>query len=60
MLARELDMVVYGDRCFWTKPERLPISADDLRRLVGELAVDMRINVELYLAGSSQIFHGRS
>jgi hypothetical protein len=59
MLLGELDMVVYGDQSTWMKPERHSISADDLRRLVGELASDMRINIELDLAGASQVFRGR-
>lgn len=59
MLTGELDMVVYGGESTWTKPECLPVPADDLQRLVGELARDLRINVELDLAGSSRIFRGR-
>jgi hypothetical protein len=60
MLHGELDMVVYGDRSTWTKPERHRIPADDLRRLVGELAQDMHINIELQFADGSQVFYGRS
>jgi hypothetical protein len=59
MLTGGLDMVVYGDQSTWTMPGRDSITAEDLRRLVGELARDMRINVELDLAGASQVFRGR-
>lgn len=59
MLTGELDVIVYGDQSAWTKPERASISAEDLCRLVGELAREMRINVELDLGGSAQVFSGR-
>jgi hypothetical protein len=59
MLTGELDMIVYGDQSTWTKPEHDLISAEDLRRLVGELAREMAINIELDLAGAAEIFRGR-
>lgn len=59
MLVGELDMVVYGESCRWARPERRAISAEDLQRLVGELATEMRIDVELDVGGSSTVFRGR-
>ena len=59
MLIGEFDMVIYGDQSTWVKPEPSSLAIQDVIRLVGELARDMRINVQLDFGGSSQVFRGR-
>jgi len=59
MLVGDLDMVVYGHLCRWSRPEKRPVQRHELQRLVAELATEMRIDVQLDLEGSSTVLRGR-
>jgi hypothetical protein len=55
MLVREIDMVIYGERCAWTSPERRPMARADVTRLTQELANEMRIKIDVAFSDSSEI-----
>jgi hypothetical protein len=47
MMARDLDMEIFGDSCFWERPEPLAVPREDVLRLAEELADEMKIRLEV-------------
>lgn len=51
MLARDLDMAIFGDVCCWERPTRQPMSKADVLRLAEELAGELKVRLEVIFSG---------
>jgi len=53
MLARDLDMEIFGNACSWERPTLQAMSKEDVLRLAEELADEMKIRLEVTFSGES-------
>jgi hypothetical protein len=52
-------MVVYAERSWWRAPHNRQLTRDEARQLVGELAAEMKINVELAFSNGTELIHAK-
>jgi hypothetical protein len=55
MLARELDMVIFGSSCRWEVPVQQSMSRDEVLRLATELAAEERIRIEVTFSNGPSV-----
>jgi hypothetical protein len=49
------DIVIFGESGWWSTPEARKMSQREVRDLANELAVAMRVRIELWLSGRSEV-----
>ena len=59
MLVGEFGLVVYADRARWRAPADQPLTRDEARELLRELAKEMKTNIELAFSDGTELIYWR-